>query len=147
MVTGDPSPDGQGVLEIVRGIEVGHIFQLRTKYAEALDCTFLNEQGKTEVMAKLGLPLSLLPAIGTVEILVTILYLIPRTSFLGAILVTGYLGGAILTHLRVSDPWYFPIIIGVIAWLGLALRQPLIFQLLFRGMSKSPGTVQNGEVK
>lgn len=108
---------------------------------------FLDWEGKTELMAKLGLPLSLLPAIGTVEILVTILYLIPRTSFLGAILVTGYLGGAILTHLRVSDPWYFPIIIGVIAWLGLALRQPLIFQLLFRGMSKSPGTVKNGEVK
>lgn len=108
---------------------------------------FLDWEGKTELMAKLGLPLSLLPAIGTVEILVTILYLIPKTSFLGAILVTGYLGGAILTHLRVSDPWYFPIIIGVIAWLGLALRQPLIFQLLFRGMSKSPGTVQNGEVK
>lgn len=108
---------------------------------------FLDWEGKTELMAKLGLPLSLLPAIGTVEILVTIPYLIPRTSFLGAILVTGYLGGAILTHLRVSDPWYFPIIIGVIAWLGLALRQPLIFQLLFRGMSKSPGTVQNGEVK
>ncbi len=108
---------------------------------------FLDWEGKTELMAKLGLPLSLLPAIGTVEILVTILYLIPRTSFLGAILVTGYLGGAILTHLRVDDPWFFPIIIGVIAWLGLALRQSLIFQLLFRGTSKSPGAVPNGEVK
>jgi prolyl-tRNA synthetase len=50
VVSGDPSPDGKGVLEIVRGIEVGHIFQLRTKYAEALGCTFLSEQGKAEVM-------------------------------------------------------------------------------------------------
>jgi prolyl-tRNA synthetase len=50
VVSGDPSPDGKGTLEIVRGIEVGHIFQLRTKYAEALGCTFLNEQGKNEVM-------------------------------------------------------------------------------------------------
>ena len=50
VVTGDASPDGKGTLEIVRGIEVGHIFQLRTKYAEALGCTFLNEQGKNEVM-------------------------------------------------------------------------------------------------
>ena len=50
VVAGDPSPDGQGTLDIVRGIEVGHIFQLRTKYAEALGCTFLNEQGKAEVM-------------------------------------------------------------------------------------------------
>lgn len=108
---------------------------------------FLDWEGKTEMMAKLGLPLSLLPAIGTVEILVTLLYLIPRTSFLGAILVTGYLGGAILTHLRVSDPWYFPIIIGVIAWLGLALRQPLIFRLLFRGMSPEQCALPNGGAK
>jgi prolyl-tRNA synthetase len=50
VVIGDPSPDGQGTLEICRGIEVGHIFQLRTKYAEALGCAFLNEQGKMQVM-------------------------------------------------------------------------------------------------
>ena len=45
VVTGDPSPDGKGTLEICRGIEVGHIFQLRTKYSEALKCTFLDETG------------------------------------------------------------------------------------------------------
>lgn len=50
VVAGDPSPDGQGTLEICRGIEVGHIFQLRTKYAEALKCTYLDEQGKDQVM-------------------------------------------------------------------------------------------------
>ncbi|MDO8786871.1 MAG: proline--tRNA ligase [Sulfuritalea sp.] len=50
VVAGDPSPDGAGVLELCRGIEVGHIFQLRTKYAEALKCTFLDEQGKDHVM-------------------------------------------------------------------------------------------------
>ncbi len=50
VVAGDPSPDGKGILELCRGIEVGHIFQLRTKYAEALKCTFLNEQGKDQVM-------------------------------------------------------------------------------------------------
>jgi prolyl-tRNA synthetase len=47
---GDPSPDGKGALELCRGIEVGHIFQLRTKYAEALKCTFLDESGKDQVM-------------------------------------------------------------------------------------------------
>lgn len=46
VVAGDPSPDGKGTLEICRGIEVGHIFQLRTKYSEALKCTFLDETGK-----------------------------------------------------------------------------------------------------
>lgn len=50
VVAGDPSPDGQGTLDICRGIEVGHIFQLRTKYAEALNCSFLDEQGKSQVM-------------------------------------------------------------------------------------------------
>jgi prolyl-tRNA synthetase len=49
-VAGDLSPDGKGPLEICRGIEVGHIFQLRTKYAEALQCKFLDEQGKERVM-------------------------------------------------------------------------------------------------
>ncbi|QDX82243.1 proline--tRNA ligase [Denitratisoma sp. DHT3] len=50
VVEGDPSPDGQGRLALCRGIEVGHIFQLRTKYAEALNCRFLDEQGKEQVM-------------------------------------------------------------------------------------------------
>jgi prolyl-tRNA synthetase len=50
VVTGDPSPDGKGTLEICRGIEVGHIFQLRTKYAEALKATFLDAQGKAQIV-------------------------------------------------------------------------------------------------
>lgn len=49
-VAGDPSPDGKGLLEICRGIEVGHIFQLRTKYAKALNCAFLDENGKSQIM-------------------------------------------------------------------------------------------------
>ena len=47
VVAGDPSPDGKGKLEIARGIEVGHIFQLRTKYSEAMKATFLDEKGET----------------------------------------------------------------------------------------------------
>jgi prolyl-tRNA synthetase len=50
VVSGDTSPDGKGTLEICRGIEVGHIFQLRTKYAEALKATYLDAQGKTQIM-------------------------------------------------------------------------------------------------
>lgn len=48
VVAGDPSPDGKGILELCRGIEVGHIFQLRTNYSEALNATFLDEQGKSQ---------------------------------------------------------------------------------------------------
>jgi len=50
VVTGDPSPDGKGTLELCRGIEVGHIFQLRSKYSEALKLGFLDEGGKTQIM-------------------------------------------------------------------------------------------------
>ncbi len=50
VVEGDPSPDGKGRLELCRGIEVGHIFQLRTKYAEAMNATFLDENGQSKVM-------------------------------------------------------------------------------------------------
>jgi prolyl-tRNA synthetase len=50
VVEGDPSPDGKGTLEICRGIEVGHIFQLRTKYAEALKATYLDAQGKAQII-------------------------------------------------------------------------------------------------
>ncbi len=93
---------------------------------------FIEWNGKKEMMDKLGLPLDLVPYIGVLEIAVTLLFLIPRTAFLGAILLTGYLGGAVLTHLRVADTWFFPIIIGVVAWVALGLRHPVIFQLAFQ---------------
>lgn len=90
---------------------------------------FVDWPGKAAMMEHLGLPLTLVPTIGVIEIAVTLLYLVPRTSFLGAILLTAHLGGAVATHLRVGDPWWFPVLIGVLAWLGLALRQPLIARL------------------
>lgn len=99
---------------------------------------FLDFPDKEAMMEKLGIQLSLLPTLAVLEIAVTILYLIPRTAFLGAILMTGYLGGALFTHLRIGDSmWYFPVIVGVVAWLGLALRQPLIFYLTKNGASGS----------
>ncbi len=90
---------------------------------------FIEFPNKKEVMDKMGISLDLLPAIGILEIVVTVLFLIPRTSFLGAILVTGYLGGAVMTHLRVGEAWFFPIIIGVVMWVALGLRYPTIFRL------------------
>lgn len=90
---------------------------------------FIDWPGKAAMMEHLGLPLALVPTIGVLEIAVTLLYLIPRTSFLGAVLLSAYLGGAVATHLRIGDHWCFPVIIGVLAWTGLALRRPLIVQL------------------
>ena len=102
---------------------------------------FVDWPGKNEMMGNLGIPLTLIPTIGVIEIAVTVIYLIPRLSFLGAILITGYLGGAVMTHLRVGEPWFFPIIIGVLAWIGLALRQPVISRLAM-GTPKQSGQSQ-----
>ena len=98
---------------------------------------FTDFPDKEVMFKKIGVPMELSFTLGVIEVAVTLLFLIPRTSFLGAILVTGYLGGAVWTHLRVGDPWYFPIIIGVVAWLGLALRQPVIFRLAFGKLGSS----------
>jgi len=91
---------------------------------------FFDFPGKADLMAKLQVPLNLLTTLGVIEVSVAVLYLIPRTAFLGAILATAHLGGAVWTHLRVGDAWFFPIIIGVLMWTGLALRRPVIFRLL-----------------
>jgi hypothetical protein len=77
-----------------------------------------------ESMVGLGYPASLSPVIGSIEIACVALTLIPRTSILGAILLTGYLGGAIATHVRAGSdlfPLTFPIMLGVLVWGGLYL--------------------------
>ena len=78
----------------------------------------------------LGIPKSMVVAIGVLELLCTIIYLIPATSILGAILMTGYVGGIILTHWRVGDPVYIPIVLGILIWLGLYLREPRLHELI-----------------
>ncbi len=69
--------------------------------------------------------------IGIVEVVATIVFLIPRTSFLGAILLTAYLGGATATHVRVGDPFFFPPFLGVVVWVAYALRRPDVIQSAF----------------
>ena len=97
---------------------------------------FVDFPGKKEMFDHLGITTDLAPVLGVLEITVAILFLIPRTSIVGAILVTGYLGGAIWAHLRVGDPWFFPIIIGVLMWVALGLRYPAIFAL---ALGRTPG--------
>jgi DoxX-like protein len=75
-----------------------------------------------EGFAHLGYDQSVALGIGIVELLCTVLYLIPRTSVLGAILLTGYLGGATATHLRIGEPFYAAVLLGVLVWGGLFLR-------------------------
>lgn len=68
--------------------------------------------------------------IGIIELACAIIYLIPRTAVLGAILMTAYLGGAVATHVRIGDPFFTPIIPGVLIWLGLYLRDPRLRALV-----------------
>lgn len=83
-----------------------------------------------EQMARIGLPSSLLPTLAALEIMCIVVYLIPPTAVLGAVLFTGYLGGAMLTHLRVGEPVYLHVILGGLIWLGIYLREPRLWKLL-----------------
>ena len=76
-----------------------------------------------EGMAHLGLPASLMVPLGILEISCVAIYLIPPTAMLGAILLTGYIGGAILAHLRIGEPIVMQVALGVCVWLGLYLRE------------------------
>ncbi len=87
-----------------------------------------------EGTAKLGYPESSLLVTAILLLGSTLLHLLPRTATLGAILLTGYLGGAVATHLRVGDPVWshtiFPVYVGVLIWAGLVLRRPSVAPLL-----------------
>lgn len=109
----------------VKGLWVGRVIS-------ALVVLFLLFDGLIKVMklapavegtARLGYPAGVVVPLGIVLLACILFYVIPRTSVLGAILLTGYLGGATATQVRMSDPWFlFPVGVGVLVWLGLYLR-------------------------
>jgi hypothetical protein len=81
--------------------------------------------------ASFGYPETTLVPIGITELVCALLYAIPQTSVLGAVLLTGYLGGAVATHVRVTQAVFFaPALLGAVAWLGLYLRDPRLKALL-----------------
>ena len=94
-----------------------------------------------ETTVQLGYPESVILSIGIVLLVCTVLCVIPRTCVLGAILLTGYLGGAVATQVRVGAgpfPIVFPIILGVLIWLGLYLREERLRALVPYLPSHSP---------
>ena len=100
---------------------------------------FLKPAPVLEGFAHLGIPERLAGTLGILELMCTIIYLIPRAAVLGAILLTGYLGGAILTNLRVGDPVFMPVVIGVLVWGGLFLRDLRLQALIpFRRVALFP---------
>ena len=91
---------------------------------------FVQPAGMDEEFKRLGWDGVRPTTLGIVELACTIVYIIPRTAVLGAILLAAYLGGATATHVRIGDPFYSPIILGVLLWLGLYLRDPRLRSLV-----------------
>jgi DoxX-like family len=83
-----------------------------------------------EGMAHLGLSASLIVPLGILEISCVVIYLIPATSIVGAILLTGYIGGAILAHLRIGEPIFVQIALGICVWLALYLQENRLRELI-----------------
>jgi hypothetical protein len=94
---------------------------------------FMKLKGGPELsqgMEHLGLSESLVKPLAVLELSCVAIYLIPPTSVLGAILLTGYMGGAILAHLRAGDAFYVQFLLGVFVWLGLYLREDRLKALI-----------------
>ena len=116
------------------GIHTTHAAGWAGRVVSALVALFMTVDAVTHLLkpepvvtafAQLGLPLELSVPIGLVALACTALYVIPRTSLLGAVLLTGYLGGAVAIQARAAlaaFPTIFPVIVGALAWGGLALR-------------------------
>ena len=94
---------------------------------------FIKPAPVVQETVRLGYAESAIIPIGIVLLVCTVLYLIPRTAVLGAILLTGYLGGAVSTHVRMAEGWFaivFPVVFGAILWLGLYLRDDRLRSLI-----------------
>jgi hypothetical protein len=84
----------------------------------------------TEAMAQLGFAPGVAPVIGAVLLACVALYVVPRTSIVGAVLITGFLGGAVAINVRAGNPLFshvlFPVYVGIMVWGGLYLRDPRV---------------------
>jgi hypothetical protein len=85
-----------------------------------------------EGTARVGYPASCLIPLGLVLVACAILYVVPRTAILGAVLLTAYLGGATATHVRMGEPFFFPVVFGVLLWACLYMRDARVRALLMR---------------
>jgi DoxX-like family len=104
------------------------IFDAVTKFIKPLPAPVVT------AFEHLGMPLWMSPVIGTILLVCLVLYVIPQTAVLGAVLLTGYLGGAVAINLRVGDPLFghvlFPVYFGVVIWLSVYLREERLRSLL-----------------
>lgn len=111
---------------------IGHIMSAlpALMFLFSASMKFIQHPAFMEGMVHLGIPVAHGVGLGILELTCTAIYLIPRTSVLGAILLTGYLGGATAIHVRVGDPFFATVILGVLIWGGLFLRDPRLRALI-----------------
>ena len=96
-----------------------------------INLAFVRSADVLKGFAQFGYPDYTILLIGIAALVGSVLYLVPRTAVLGAIVLTGYLGGAVATHVRVSDPTFVaPLIVGILIWVGLFLRDERLRALL-----------------
>jgi len=91
---------------------------------------FIQPPSVAEMFAHLGWSERSVVPLGILELTCALLFLIPRTAVLGAILLAGYMGGAIATHARLGEPFFVQAGVGLLAWLGLYLREPRLRELI-----------------
>jgi hypothetical protein len=130
------------VVSAIASVSVSRIALWSGRVLSALSALFLLFDGVmklvkpgfvVEATVRLGYPESVIIPLGVILVASTVLYLIPRTSILGAILLTGYLGGAVATHVRHEDTAFeivFPAIFGALVWGGLVLRDTRLRSLV-----------------
>ena len=90
---------------------------------------FTGMEGMDKMLAEMGWTAQTMKMVGVFEVAFSLIFILPRIGFWGAILLTAYLGGAVSVHMRIGQPWFFPIIFGVLVWIALGMRQPEIFSL------------------
>ncbi len=127
-MSGPPPPVSRGMLwsgRVISALPVALLLMSATM-------KFLQPPDAVKGFEHLGWPLELAAPLGIVELICTVLYVIPQTSVLGAILLTGYLGGATATHVRIGEHADIagPVLAGVFVWLGLFLRDPRLRALV-----------------
>jgi len=108
---------------------------------------FVKPAPVVEAFAQTGWPIETATTIGAILLVCTLLSLIPRTSVMGAVLLTGYLGGAVAANLRLLNPLFshtlFPVYFGVLIWTGPWLRRPELIQLVYAAHSPRPSWSEN----
>lgn len=89
----------------------------------------LKPEGIEANIIPLGWRMDQMTWLGIVEVACAVIYAISRTSVFGAVIVTAYLGGAVATHIRIGDQYFFPIVLGLVVWLGIYLREPRLWPI------------------